>query len=65
MNKRYTLILNKSYQALSVEGAKKSLGYLVGDEGKALDPQTYELFTFSEWVFAYLDLSPGFKIRIS
>jgi len=48
--KRYSLILNKSFQPLSVEGVKKSLGYLIGDEGKAMDPKTYELFTFTQWV---------------
>jgi 5-methylcytosine-specific restriction endonuclease McrA len=48
--KRYTLILNKSFQPLSIEGAKKSLGYLIGDEGKAMDVDTYELFTFEDWV---------------
>jgi 5-methylcytosine-specific restriction endonuclease McrA len=48
--KRYTLVLNKSFQPLGIEGVKKSLGYLVGDEGKALDPVSYEMFTFSEWI---------------
>jgi hypothetical protein len=50
MNKPYTLILNKSFQPLGVEGVKKTLGYFAGDEGKALDPVSYEMFTFTEWI---------------
>lgn len=48
--KKYSLILNKSYQPLGVENFKKSLGYLVNDEGYALDADTYETFTFEQWV---------------
>jgi hypothetical protein len=50
LNKPYTLILNKAYQPINVESVKKTLGYFIGDEGKALDPVTYELYTFAQWI---------------
>jgi hypothetical protein len=50
INKRYTLILNRHYQPLAVEGVKKTLGYFVCDEGKALDLETYELLSFADWI---------------
>jgi hypothetical protein len=62
-NKAYTLILNKSFQPLGIEGVKKSLGYLIGDEGRALDPVSYELYTFNEWVDKKNSDNPDITIK--
>lgn len=48
-HKRHTLVLNKHFVPLAVVGAKKCMKYLLND-GTALDPVTYEKFTFDEWV---------------
>lgn len=47
--KRYTLVLSKSFSPLAIVGPKKCMKYLLG-EGKALDPVSYELLDFEQWV---------------
>jgi 5-methylcytosine-specific restriction endonuclease McrA len=49
-NKNYTLILSKSFIPLGVEKVKKVMKYLINDQGRALDTETYQLFSFDEWI---------------
>ena len=62
-DKRYTLILNRNFQPLGVASVKKTLGYFVGDEGKALDIQTFNTYSFTEWVELHNIKDPGATIR--
>jgi hypothetical protein len=48
---------------LGVETVKKTLGYFVGDEGKALDVKTFNTYSFSEWVDLHNIQDPGATIR--
>jgi hypothetical protein len=48
-NKRFTLVLNKHFSPLAIVGAKKCMKYFLND-AKALDPVSYEQFSFDEWV---------------
>jgi 5-methylcytosine-specific restriction endonuclease McrA len=48
--KQYSLILTKDFTALDIVGVKKTMKYLCTDVGKAMDPVTYQLYNFDEWV---------------
>ena len=48
--KQYSLVLTKDFQALDVVGVKKSMKYLCTEVGKAMDPESYQLYTFEEWI---------------
>ena len=48
--KKYSLILTKSFVPLKVTGVKRTMKYLINGQGKALDPETYNLYTFDEWI---------------
>lgn len=48
-DKRFTLVLNKHFAPLAIVGAKKCMKYLLND-AKALDPVSYQQFTFEDWI---------------
>lgn len=49
-NKRYCLVLSSSFTPLNVIGVKKAMKYLINEQGKALDPYSYEMFDFEKWL---------------
>lgn len=61
--KKYSLILSKNYEPLSVEGVKKTMKYLLNEQGKALDPETYNLFSFEQWIERYNVQIPESTVR--
>jgi 5-methylcytosine-specific restriction endonuclease McrA len=44
------LILNKNWIPIRVETVRKSLKYVFDDKAKIVDPKTYEIYTFEEWI---------------
>jgi len=60
--KKYTLILNQNYYPLSVEGVKRTIKHFI-DGAEALDPVTYQRFTFDEWIELYTIRDPLKTIR--
>lgn len=62
-NKKYTLILTKNFQPVSIRGVVKTMKYLVTGQGKALDPISYQLYDFDEWVTVNQNKAPVTTIR--
>jgi 5-methylcytosine-specific restriction endonuclease McrA len=50
INKRYTLILNRHFHPLGIEGVEATFGHFVVGEGKALDPETFQTYSFHDWI---------------
>lgn len=61
--KQYSLILSKDFQALDAVGVKKSMKYLCTDVGKAMDPETYQLYNFEEWIDTFCKTEDGETVR--
>jgi hypothetical protein len=51
-SKKWTLILNKHFVPLSCKSVRKTMKYFLSDKtnGKALDPVTYQQYSFDEWI---------------
>lgn len=48
--KKHTLVLNKSWMAIHTTTVKNALLLLIGNAAVALNPTSYETFTFDQWV---------------
>ena len=44
-----TLVLNRSWQPVSVAPVSRSLVLLWNDNARVVDPQDYQLYTWSDW----------------
>ena len=61
--KQFSLVLTKDFQALDVVGVKKSMKYLCTDVGKAMDPETYQLYNFEEWIETFCKVEEFSSVR--
>jgi len=61
--KKYCLVLSKNYEPLGVEGVKKTMKYLLNEYGRALDPKTYNLYSFEEWIELHNKKNPEHTVR--
>lgn len=60
--KKYTLILNRNFYPLSVEGIKRTVKYFL-DGAEAFCPVSYEKFTFDQWVEKFTIKEESMTIR--